>query len=106
LKRQRFFRLEISVAYRYRSCYFGAFLAFVVGGWVTGKSPAFGARNPRFFMRRFQAGRLADVLAFIALGMGKTFGGWYGGLAGASPYAAAAIAAPSPETVDISQRPP
>lgn len=79
---------------------FGAFLAFVIGGWVTGKIAGIRRAEPAILHAAISwLVALPILLAFIALGTGKTFGGWYGGLAGASPYATAAIEAPSPETV-------
>jgi len=79
---------------------FGAFLAFVIGGWVTGKIAGIRRAEPAILHAAISwLVALPILLAFIALGVGKTFGGWYGGLAGASPFAAAAIATPSPETI-------
>jgi hypothetical protein len=79
---------------------FGAFLAFVIGGWVTGKIAGIRRAEPAILHAAISwLVALPILLAFIAAGMGKTFGGWYGGLAGSSPIAAAAIAAPSPETI-------
>jgi hypothetical protein len=79
---------------------FGAFLAFVIGGWVTGKIAGFCRAEPAILHAAISwLLAVPMLLAFLALGMGKTFGGWYGGLVGSSPWVTASVAAPSPETV-------
>jgi bacteriorhodopsin len=76
-----------------------AFFAFVIGGWVAGKIT--GARHSE---RTILHGAIAWLVAtpvlvvLLALGAGNAFGGWYGGL-DASPFAAAAAAAPAPDVV-------
>jgi bacteriorhodopsin len=76
-----------------------AFFAFVIGGWVAGKIT--GARHAE---RTILHGAIAWLVAtpvlvvLLALGAGNAFGGWYGGL-DASPFAAAAAAAPAPDVV-------
>ncbi len=62
---------------------FGAFLAFVVGGWVAGKMarlPGVEAATLHGAIAWLVAVPLLLVLA--AFGAGSYFGGWYGGLAG------------------------
>jgi hypothetical protein len=78
---------------------FGAFFAFVIGGWVTGKISGFRLAEPAILHAAISwLVALPMLLVFLAIGMGKTFGGWYGGLVTSPPWAAAA-AAPSPQTV-------
>jgi hypothetical protein len=70
---------------------FGAFLAFVVGGWVAAKIAA---------LRRSETAMLHGaivwavsvpiLLVLAALGAGGYFGTWYGGLAGTPSWVAAA----------------
>ena len=65
----------------------GAFMSFVVGGWVAGKIAG---------VRRAETapsdGAIVWVVAvpmlllLVALGAGSYFGSWYGGLAGASSW--------------------
>jgi hypothetical protein len=79
---------------------FGAFIAFVIGGWITGKIAGFRRAEPAMLHAAMSwLVALPMLLAFIALGMGKIFGGWYGGLVGSSPWTATAALSPSPETV-------
>jgi hypothetical protein len=69
---------------------FGAFLAFVVGGWVAGKIA--GIRRSEPAMLHGAIVWLVGVpllVAAAALGAGNYFGGWYGGLAGRPAWAAA-----------------
>lgn len=78
---------------------FGAFFAFVVGGWITGKITGFRLAEPAILHAAIAwLLALPMLLAFLALGMGKAFGGWYGGLV-SSPLGAVAVAAPSPQAV-------
>jgi bacteriorhodopsin len=76
-----------------------AFFAFVIGGWVAGKIT--GARHAeRTILHAAIAWLVATpvLVVLLALGAGNAFGGWYGGL-DASPFAAAAAAAPAPDVV-------
>src|SRR5919202_4118702 len=60
---------------------FGAFTAFVVGGWVAGKINGF--RRAETDMLHGAIVWLVAVpllVAFAAIGAGTLFGGWYGGL--------------------------
>ncbi len=59
----------------------GAFLAFVVGGWVAGKIA--GIRRSETSMLHGAIVWLVAVpllVAMIGLGAGNSYGGWYGGL--------------------------
>jgi len=78
---------------------FGAFIAFVIGGWVTGKIAGIRRAEPAILHAVISwLVALPILLAFTAAGAGKTFGGWYGAL-GESHYVKAALVAPSPEIV-------
>jgi hypothetical protein len=63
---------------------FGAFFANVIGGWVAGK-----ITGTRYAEPAILHGAIAwlisipILLVFLAIGAGKTFGGWYGGIVGA-----------------------
>jgi hypothetical protein len=78
---------------------FGAFLAFVIGGWVTGKIAGIRRAEPSILHAAISwLVTLPMLLAFTAAGAGQTFGGWYGAL-GDSHYVKAALVDPSPEIV-------
>src|SRR5919205_625059 len=67
---------------------FGAFISFVVGGWVAGKIN--GYRHAETDMLHGAIVWLVAVpilVALAALGAGSLFGGWYGGLAGTPVWA-------------------
>jgi len=69
---------------------FGAFLAFAVGGWVAAKVA--GARRSETAMLHGAVAWLVAVpilVVLASLGAAPYFGGWYGGLAGLPPAAAA-----------------
>ena len=73
---------------------FGAFIAFVVGGWVAAKIA--GIRRSEPAMLHGAVVWLVAVpllLALAALGAGTHFGGWYAGLAGTPGWAVSAAAA-------------
>ena len=71
----------------------GAFFAFVIGGWVTGKIAGILRAEPAMLH-----GALAWLLAtpllvvLVGLGAGSFFGGWYAGLGGSPAWAAPAAA--------------
>jgi hypothetical protein len=72
----------------------GAFLAFAVGGWVAAKVA--GARRSETAMLHGALAWLVAVPLLVllaALGAAPYFGGWYGGLAGLPPAAAAQVVA-------------
>ena len=59
----------------------GVFFAYVIGGWVAGKIT--GARFAEPAILHAAIAWLVTIpalLLFLALGAGKTFGGWYGGI--------------------------
>lgn len=61
----------------------GGFFAYVIGGWTAGKIT--GARIPEPSILHAAIAWLVTIpmlLAALALGAGKTFGGWYGGIIG------------------------
>ena len=69
---------------------FGSFLAFAVGGWVAAKVA--GARRSETAMLHGAVAWLVAVpilVVLASLGAAPYFGGWYGGLAGLPPAAAA-----------------
>jgi hypothetical protein len=84
----------------------GAFLAFVVGGWVAARIA--GIRRSEPAMLHGAIVWLLAVpllLALAGLGAGTYFGGWYGGLAGTPAWAAgAAAAAPVDPTAAVAAR--
>jgi hypothetical protein len=62
---------------------FGAFIAFVVGGWVAGKINGFRhAETDMLHGAIVWLVALPFLVAFAALGAGNFFGTWFGGLAG------------------------
>ncbi len=73
---------------------FGSFLAFAVGGWVAAKVA--GARRSETAMLHGAFAWLVAVpmlVVLASLGAAPYFGGWYGGLAGLPPAAAAQVVA-------------
>lgn len=81
-------RIDVAVAI------LGAFFAFVIGGWVSGKIT--GARHSEPAILHGVISWLVAVpmlMGFIALGAGSAFGNWYGGFI-TSPFGAAAASAP------------
>lgn len=73
---------------------FGSFLAFAVGGWVAAKVA--GARRSETAMLHGAVAWLVAVPILVVLasmGAAPYFGGWYGGLAGLPPAAAAQVVA-------------
>jgi hypothetical protein len=83
---------------------FSAFVAFVIGGWITGKIAGIFHSEPA--MLHGAVTWCVAVLLLVALaagGAGSYFGGWFGGLAGSPTWAAAAAAPydrPDPLAVD------
>jgi hypothetical protein len=84
---------------------FGAFLAFVIGGWCAGKVSG---------LRRAEPAALHGAVAFvvalpllmllIAVTGGAAFGGWYGGLAGPPAWQTAMQNAPvNPDAARIAR---
>jgi hypothetical protein len=81
---------------------FGAFLAFVIGGWCAGKVGG---------LRRAEPAALHGAIVFVvalpllvllvAATGGTAFGGWYGGLAGPPAWAAAQNAPANPDAARI-----
>ncbi len=71
----------------------GAFFAFVIGGWVTGKIAGILRAEPAMLH-----GAIAWLVAtpllvvLVGLGAGSFFGGWYAGLSGTPSWAAPAAA--------------
>jgi len=73
---------------------FGAFFAFVIGGWVTGRIAGILHSEPA--MLHGAVSWLVAVpllVAVVATGAGSFFGGWFGGLGG-SPAWASPVAVP------------
>jgi hypothetical protein len=70
---------------------FGAFLAFVVGGWVAAKIAALRrAETAMLHGAIVWAVTVPILLVLAALGAGGYFGAWYGGLAGTPAWVGAA----------------
>lgn len=84
----------------------GSFLAFAVGGWVAAK--VVGARRSETAMLHGAVAWLVAVpilVVLASLGAAPYFGGWYGGLAGLPPAAAAqAFAAAQDPTMALAAR--
>jgi hypothetical protein len=85
---------------------FGSFLAFAVGGWVAAKVA--GARRSESAMLHGAVAWLVAVpilVVLASLGTAPYFGGWYGGLAGLPPAAAAqAVAAAQDPALALAAR--
>jgi hypothetical protein len=76
---------------------FGAFIAFVVGGWIAGRVA--GIRRSEPAMLHGAITWLVTVpilLVLMALGAGDYFGGWYSGLAGHPIWAQPAVTTVDP----------
>ncbi|MGA3037835.1 MAG: hypothetical protein ABSE64_10185 [Vulcanimicrobiaceae bacterium] len=72
----------------------GGFFAFVAGGWAAGKIAGFSHSEPSILHAAISwLLALPLLLLALAAGAGQAFGGWYGGLIGASPLVAAATSA-------------
>lgn len=70
---------------------FGAFLAFVVGGWVTAKIAGIGHSEPAMLHGAITwLVALPLLLFFLALGGSAYLGGWYGSLVGSPAWAVVA----------------
>jgi len=81
-------------------CVFSAFLAFVIGGWVTGKIAGILRSEPGMLHGAIAWLVTIPVLLVLAmLGAGTFFGGWYGGLAGAPAWAPPASPFERPEAL-------
>lgn len=77
---------------------FGSFLAFALGGWVAAKVA--GTRHSEPAMLHGAIAWLVAVPILVVLasmGAASHFGGWYGGLAGVPPAAAAQALAAAPD---------
>ena len=75
----------------------GVFFSYVIGGWVAGKIT--GARIAEPAILHGVIAWLASIpvlLFFLALGAGKTFGGWYGGITSMMGSSATTTVALSP----------
>jgi hypothetical protein len=65
---------------------FGAFIAFVVGGWVAGKIAGLQRSEPAMLHSAIAWLVAVPLLMVLAtLGAGSFFAGWFGGLAGMPP---------------------
>ena len=70
------------------------FFAFAAGGWAAGKIAGFSHSEPSILHAAVSwLIALPLILLALAAGAGQAFGGWYGGLVGASPLVAAATTA-------------
>src|ERR1700751_2527530 len=70
---------------------FSAFVAFVVGGWITGKIAGILHSAPAMLHGGVTWCVAVPLLvALAALGAGNYFGGWFGGLGGTPSWAAPA----------------
>jgi len=76
---------------------FGAFIAFVVGGWVTGRIAGLRRSEPAMLHGAITwAVTVPILLVLAALGAGNYFGSWYGGLMGSPVWAVPATAVVDP----------
>jgi hypothetical protein len=67
---------------------FSAFLAFVVGGWVTGRIAGISRSEPAMLHGAIEWLVSVPILIVLAsLGAGSYLGGWYAGLAGTPQWA-------------------
>lgn len=83
---------------------FGAFLAFVGGGWVTGKIAGIGHSETAMLHGAITwLVALALLLLFLTFGGSASLGGWYGGLAGSPAWVAASAAATDPNAAVIAR---
>jgi hypothetical protein len=72
---------------------FGAFLSFVIGGWVAGKVAGILRSEPAMLHGAIVwLSTVPALIFFAALGAGSYFGGWHAGLAGSPVWAKAADA--------------
>ncbi|HEV3157094.1 MAG TPA: hypothetical protein VGZ00_07060 [Candidatus Baltobacteraceae bacterium] len=79
---------------------FGAFLAFVIGGWVTGKIAGIRRSEPAILHAAISwLLALPLLLVFLSLGAGEAFGGWYGSIIGNSPLVSAGSVISTPEAI-------
>ena len=77
-----------------------SFFAFFAGGWTAGKIAGFTHSEPSILHAAISwLIALPLLLLALAAGAGQAFGGWYGGLLGASPLVAAATSAATPPDV-------
>jgi len=83
---------------------FGAFLSFVVGGWVAGKVAGILRSEPAMLHGAIVwLTAVPLLLAFAALGVSNYYGGWYSGLAGTPAWAASVNRQLTPTTTDNDQ---
>jgi hypothetical protein len=69
----------------------GAFLSFVVGGWVAARIADLRRAEPAMLHGAIVwLVAIPLLLLLAALGAGSVFGSWYGGLAGTPPWASSA----------------
>ena len=72
---------------------FSAFVAFVIGGWITGKIAGILRSEPAMLHGAVMWCVAVPLLAALAaVGASSYFGGWFGGLAGTPSWAAPATA--------------
>ena len=80
---------------------FGAFLSFVVGGWVAARVAGWRRAEPSMLHGAIAwLVAVPILLALAAWGAGQLFGGWYGGLAGTPAWAFPPAAANAPAVAD------
>jgi hypothetical protein len=86
---------------------FGAFLAYVCGGWVAGKIGGFRRSEPAMLHGAISWLTTIPLLILLAsLGAGSYFGGWHGALSGTPSWASQAAAPfdrPEPPDASASQ---
>jgi hypothetical protein len=80
------------VTFRWTSaifCVFGAFISFVVGGWVAGQIAGIRRSEPAMLQGAIAWLVAVPILVALAsLGAGSFFGGWYDGLGGTPAWGA------------------
>jgi len=83
---------------------FGSFLAFVIGGWVSGKIAGILRSEPAMLHGAIVWLVAVPILVVLAaLGAGSLLGGWFGGLAGSSTLATSnAMPFDRPDPLDAS----
>lgn len=68
-------------------CVFGAFISFVIGGWVAGKLAGIRRSEPAMLQGAIAWLVAVPLLVVLAsLGAGSFFGGWYDGLGGSPAW--------------------
>jgi hypothetical protein len=78
----------------------GSFFTFVAGGWVAAKIAGTRLSEPAILHGVIAWLAAVPLLTLLlALGAGSAYGGWYGGIVGASPLLNPSIATGSPDAV-------